>query len=73
MTDPSELVRTLSADESATLAPLPDSDEETPTTARSEQGAESTAEVHRPGLLRENALPEYGTDGPPNPSRIEEQ
>ena len=73
MTDPSELVRTLSADESATLAPLPDSDEESPTTARSEQGGDSTAEVHLPGLLRESDLSRSGNDGPPDPSRIEEQ
>ena len=71
MTDPAELVRTLSADESAALAPLPDSDEESPTTARSEQGTESTAEAHLPGVLRESGQADY--DGPPNPSSIEEQ
>jgi hypothetical protein len=73
MTDPSELVRTLSADESAALAPLPASDEESPTTARSDLGGESTAEAHRPGLLREGDLAESGYGGEPNPSSIEEQ
>jgi hypothetical protein len=73
MNDPAELVRTLSADESAAFAPLPDSDEESPTTSRSEQRAESTAEAHLPGLLREGDLPESGYDGPPNPSSVKEQ
>lgn len=72
MQDPSELVRTLSADEAATLAPLPESDEESPTTVRPGLGAESTAEVHRPGVMTYSAA-EPGANVTPNPRNVEEQ
>jgi hypothetical protein len=73
MQDPSELVRTLSADEAAALAPLPESDEESPTTVRPGQGAESTAEAHRPGVMAYADAEASGADGPPNPRDVEEQ
>ena len=73
MQDPAELVRTLSGDEAATLAPLPESDRESPTTARSEEGAESTAEAHLPGVLSPDDASASAYDGPPNPRSIEEQ
>jgi hypothetical protein len=72
MNERNELVRTLSAEESAALAPLPDSDEESPTTARSEQRTESTAEAHLPGVLGEFGDAEGYSDGPPNPISVEE-
>ena len=73
MQDPSELVRTLSADEAAALAPLPVSDEESPTTVRPGQGDQSTAEAHRPGVMAYSDAESSGADGPPNPRDIEEQ
>ncbi|MFD4420988.1 hypothetical protein ACFWN7_05745 [Agromyces sp. NPDC058484] len=74
MHDPAELVRTLSADEAATLAPLPDSDsdEESPTTARPGQGDESTAEAHLPGILAYADAAASEADTPPNPRNVEE-
>jgi hypothetical protein len=72
MQDPAELVRTLSADEAATLAPLPDSDEESPTTVRPGEGAESTAEAHLPGVLAYAEGSASDADTPPNPRNVEE-
>ena len=51
MNDPSELARPLTAEEVAALAPPPESDAESPTTSRYEQGSAATGEVHRPGLI----------------------
>jgi len=73
MQDPAELVRALSADEAATLAPLPESDEENPTTARPGEGTESTAEAHRPGVLQPSDASGAEYDNLPNPTSVEEQ
>jgi hypothetical protein len=45
----SELFRMLDADEAAKVAPLPASDDETPTTNLSTSTSQSTASVHLPG------------------------
>ena len=72
MNDASDLSRPLDADEVATLAPLPDSDAESPTTSRSEQGTESTGEVHRPGVLRSVPAAAEQADTIPNPRSVSE-
>lgn len=72
MNDQSELSRPLDADEVATLAPLPESDEESPTTSRYEQGSEETGEVHRPGLLSSIPAAAEQADTIPNPRSVSE-
>jgi hypothetical protein len=72
MNDRSELSRPLTADEVATLAPPPESDVESPTTARSEQGSEATGEVHRPGLLASAPAGAEQADTIPNPRSVGE-
>lgn len=72
MNDQSELSRPLDADEVAKLAPTPDSDAVSPTTARYEQGAEATGEVHRPGVLSSVPVAAEQADTIPNPRSVSE-
>lgn len=72
MNDPSELTRPLTADEVATLAPPPESDAESPTTSRYEQGSESTGEAHRPGVLSSVPAAAEQADTIPNPRSVSE-
>ena len=72
MNDPSELARPLTADEVATLAPPPESDAESPTTTRYEQGSESTGEAHRPGVLSSVPAATEQADTIPNPRSVSE-
>lgn len=74
MNDRSELVRSLDAEEAATLAPLPDSesDTESPTTSRSELGSESTGEVHFPGVVASYPQAAERDDAIPNPHSVSE-
>ncbi len=72
MNDPSELARPLTADEVATLAPPPESDAESPTTSRYEQGSESTGEAHRPGALSSVPAAAEQADTIPNPRSVSE-
>ena len=72
MNDPSELARPLTADEVATLVPPPESDAESPTTSRYEQGSESTGEAHRPGVLSSVPAAAEQADTIPNPRSVSE-
>lgn len=68
----SELSRMLSADEAAELAPLPESDVETPTTSLPESASQSTAAVHYPGILT-SAQSDAESDEVPDPAPVTEE
>ena len=68
----SELFRTLSADEAAELAPLPDTDVESPTTSLSESAEQSTAEVCYSGVAAA-AQSDSENDDLPDPAPVEEK
>ncbi|MFC9918421.1 hypothetical protein [Agromyces binzhouensis] len=75
MNDSGQLSRALSADEASAYEPPPGSEEESPTTARADEGRESTAEVHRPGVLEPDAATADASDASDasNPRAIEER
>jgi hypothetical protein len=68
----SDLFRTLSADEAAELAPLPDTDVETPTTSLSEDASQSTAAVHYPGIAP-SAQSDSDNDDLPDPAPVSKE
>lgn len=70
MSETEASVRMLSAEEAAVLAPQPESDRESPTTAMRGADDESTAEVHTPGILQSSSAAE--DDPVPDPVSIEE-
>ncbi len=68
----SELSRMLSADEAAELAPLPESDVETPTTSSPESISQSTAAVHYPGIAQSEQS-DAESDTVPDPASVPEE
>jgi hypothetical protein len=68
----SKLTRMLNAREAAELAPLPASDDETPTTSLSTSTSQSTASVHLAG--KEPAAPsDTGADAIPDPVAVRKE
>ena len=68
----SELSRMLSADEAAELAPLPESDVETPTMSLPESVSQSTAAVHYPGIMPSTES-DAESDAVPDPAPVTEE
>ena len=67
-----ELFRMLDADEAAEVAPLPASDEETPTTSLSTSASQSTASIHLPGNAPA-AQYDFAADAIPDPVPVREE
>jgi hypothetical protein len=74
MTDPTELVRSLEADEIAALGPLPEPEVVTPTMDRDDRTPNSTADAHAAGVVTSSSYAvDEGDPFPPPRSMTEEQ
>ena len=73
MADANEFFRSLDADETEALGPMPDSEEVTPTTDRVSRAVPFTAEVHHPGALEQSSSYKAGEDRFPPPQSLSEE
>lgn len=73
MNNPTELVRSLNAEEIAALGVLPDPDVVSPTMDRDDRMPGSTADVHAPGVLESASYQVADGDPFPPPRSMSEE